>query len=95
MNVNNVETSKLRLSTTANIVLYSLPDNDIKAIAKRVKGFVKQLIDGNPKTEGAVYQLSYKNLIVLLKKHNDHLEMMDIVNHQVYHPRNGFSPYVL
>jgi hypothetical protein len=95
MNVNSVEISKLKLSRTADVILYSLPDNDIKAIIKQVKAFVKQLIDGKASNDGQLYQFSYKKVVVLLRAHSEYLEVMDIVNNQVYRPHEGFRPQVL
>jgi hypothetical protein len=89
------DTAKFKLAVAADLALYSLPENEIKAITKRISLLVKQLIDGTSNSEGKLFQFAHKHLVVLLRTHPQYLEVIDIVNDKVYRPHESFKPQVL
>ena len=99
MKLKEIETSNIRLSKSADFALYSLKDSDIKGVVREVKSAKAKLLNGslwgNTKLKGTVYQLPYKNMVILIQIQTDHFEIIDILNKSIYNPDNLLKPVSL
>lgn len=99
MRIIEIEKSEIQLSMPAEIGLYALQDKDIKGIIRTVKAAKEKIYDKKPLLNGSfynmVYQLGYKNFIILLRVHQDSIEIIDILNKAIYNPNNNFHPQPL
>jgi hypothetical protein len=99
MRIKELEKSEIQLAMPAEIGLYALQDKDIKGIIRTVKSAKDKIDDKKTLLNGSfyssVYQLSYKNFIILLRIHQNSIEIIDILNKAIYNPNNNFHPELL
>ena len=94
MTTKELATSAINLSLAADIALYSLPEKDIKGILRGINASKMNPSVQNP-VNGTVFQLSYKNLIILFRPNKAQIDVIDILNKQVYNPNNAYKPIPL
>jgi hypothetical protein len=99
MRIKEIEKSEIQLAMPAEIGLYTLQDKDIKGVIRTVKAAKAKIYDKKPQLNGSfyniVYQIGYKNFIILLRVHQDSIEIIDILNKAIYNPNNNFHPQSL
>lgn len=90
-NIDSIETSTgLRFEKLARIALYSLSTKEWSGMKKDILK-VKQKLMADPSTRGVLYKFIYKDLVVLVKSQEDHFEVVDIVNKNIFIPQEGFT----
>lgn len=94
MTTKELATHAINLSLAADIALYSLPERDIKGILRDINASKMNPSVQNP-VNGTVFQLSYKNLVILFRANKTQIDVIDILNKQVYNPNNAYKPIPL
>ena len=97
--IKELETSEIQLALPAEFGLYTLQDKHIKGVIKTVKAAKQKMYEKKTALNGSLYntvfQLEYHKYVLLVRPHENFIELIDILNKGNYNPNNNFHPQIL